>query len=371
MGVEAGGTTNPSIQARNFIIACYAVSLTKGETLKGRRIRHATLRGYVQQAIACHTSRKLPSPTMADMDYIKTITEAVRKYEKVPNRREMIHDAMFHFIIQQYKKFRTHSPDALVTALCEWLVLGRYVGFRSAEWCHESPTTYKRIVDEEWGDRPDSLALILGDFSFATCDGTPFTVPSTWYGRHFTSLPSPLHYTTLEIRKQKNNDNGATLTYAKHDKNCELCPTLAALNIVCRGHRLGLPSTHPAAVYSALQHKLPRLITARDANNLLRHSAQIVFKMKKGSKQLDKWSTHSIRVTACNLLHRARYSDTYIKNRLRWKSDAFLMYLRNTFYTADEHSKSLSLDLAPPAHRRPLEAHNGDATGDGCGSLKQ
>jgi hypothetical protein len=48
----------------------------------------------------------------------------------------------------------------------------------------------------------------------------------------------------------------------------------------------------------------------------------VVYKFKKTDKRLDKWSTHSIRVTACNLLHRARYSDTYIKNRLRWKSDA-------------------------------------------------
>ena len=68
---------------------------------------------------------------------------------------------------------------------------------------------------------------------------------------------------------------------------------------------------------------------------------------------------HSIRVTAANLLHRAKFSDSYIKNRLRWRSDTFLMYLRNTFYTADQHTNAVTLGLDPPAQElaRPLEPH--------------
>ena len=60
-----------------------------------------------------------------------------------------------------------------------------------------------------------------------------------------------------------------------------------------------------------------------------------------------------------NLLHRAKFSDSYIKNRLRWRSDTFLMYLRNTFYTADQHTNAVTLGLDPPAQElaRPLEPH--------------
>jgi hypothetical protein len=60
-----------------------------------------------------------------------------------------------------------------------------------------------------------------------------------------------------------------------------------------------------------------------------------------------------------NLLHRARFSDSYIKNCLRWGSDTFLMYLRNTFYTADQHTKAITLGLDPPTrgYARPLEPH--------------
>jgi hypothetical protein len=49
-------------------------------------------------------------------------------------------------------------------------------------------------------------------------------------------------------------------------------------------------------------------------------------------------------VTAANLLHRARFSDSYIQNRLRWHSNAFLEYLRTTFYTAEDHAYALDLD---------------------------
>jgi hypothetical protein len=94
-------------------------------------------------------------------------------------------------------------------------------------------------------------------------------------------------------------------------------------------------------------------------NTFLRQSAASTFGLNPDGAEVKKWSTHSICVTAANLLHRAKFSDSYIKNRLRWRSDAFLVYLRNTFYTASDHSKALDLDLTPdlPNDTRPLEDH--------------
>ena len=43
-------------------------------------------------------------------------------------------------------------------------------------------------------------------------------------------------------------------------------------------------------------------------------------------------------------------SDTYIQTRLRWRSSAFLDYLRNTLYTARAHTKALHI----PANNLPL-----------------
>ena len=112
------------LQARNFILACYAVSLIRGKTIRGEGffIRHATLMGYINQATRCHTDRQLPSPrTGVPIDYISLMTDAVRKYEHVPDRREMIHDPMMLKIIQ---RLQSATPDSHAAALCDWIFLG-------------------------------------------------------------------------------------------------------------------------------------------------------------------------------------------------------------------------------------------------------
>ncbi len=52
-------------------------------------------------------------------------------------------------------------------------------------------------------------------------------------------------------------------------------------------------------------------------------------------------------------------ADSYIKNRLHWHSDAFLMYLRNTFHMTEQHTTTITLGLDPPAPdaTRPLKQH--------------
>ena len=91
----------------------------------------------------------------------------------------------------------------------------------------------------------------------------------------------------------------------------------------------------------------------------LRQVAHKVFDIPTDHKDLLAWSCHSIHVRAVNLLHRAKFSDSYIKNRLRWHSDTFLMYLCNTFYTANQHTNAITLGLDPPSQRlaRPLKPH--------------
>eukprot|EP00956_Cyclotella_meneghiniana_P012883 scaffold18357_cov62-Cyclotella_meneghiniana.AAC.1 len=308
-------------------------------------------------AVKCHTDRNLPSPRSAPVDYVGVILDAVRKFEKVPDRREMIHDAMYTHMLSQYRTHVATSPDALVPALIEWLILARWVGPRKSEWCSDSPTKYK-VIDDEYWDGPDALPFIFEDFVFLTASGQEIKITKDMWSDPQTSMPSTFAYLVLRVRKQKNNDNYQKLTYARIYKNPLLCPVRAAFRIVCRGRRLRLPKTHPAAVHFSSTHKSFRLITANDTNVYLRRVAQAVYKLPAGSNALRLWSTHSLRVTACNLLHRAGFSDSAIKNRLRWRSDSFMMYLRNTFYTADAHASALDLGIQPTQHeKRTLEEH--------------
>ena len=46
-------------------------------------------------------------------------------------------------------------------------------------------------------------------------------------------------------------------------------------------------------------------------------------------------------MTAANELHRRNFSGEFIKKRLRWRSDAFLGYLRNTIHIARTHTLAM------------------------------
>ena len=137
------------------------------------------------------------------------------------------------------------------------------------------------------------------------------------------------HY--LAPRYQKNGDHGQDITFARDLKNPEFCPVETALVIVARAARLCVPKKEPIAVYKAMDGRR-KFITDTDANAPLRLAAHKVLGIPRGDPELNRWSTHSIRVTAANLLHRQKFSDSYIQNILRWKKDAFKFYLRNTFY---------------------------------------
>ena len=66
------------------------------------------------------------------------------------------------------------------------------------------------------------------------------------------------------------------------------------------------------------------------------------------NQELSRFTCHSIRVGACVLLHEANCKSDFIKFRLRWNSDSYLMYLRNTPKLAQQHNMATNLSSAPP-----------------------
>ena len=138
-----------------------------------------------------------------------------------------------------------------------------------------------------------------------------------------------------------------------------MCPTQACIDIIRHARCLCTPHDHPIAVYRDASSGTRRQITSLEVATFLRHIAHKTFNIPPHHPGLKAWSCHSIRVTAANLLHRAQFSDSYIKNRLRWHSNTFLIYLRNTFHMAEQHTTAITLGLDPPAPdaTRPLKQH--------------
>ena len=275
-----------------------------------------------------------------DNDPLSVILKALDDYEQVPNRRQMITDEMMHFLRDRAK---SASIDSLPRALFDWIVLGRYTGYRRSEWCQTTKTLYERLVD--WPGEP-AKAFIKEDFLFLT------KAKRRLHG-NVSQFRTRAHYVRITWRYQKNGDHGQAITFARDLKNPEFCPVETALTIIARAIRLCVPKKEPIAVYKATDGRR-KFITDGDATAPLRHAAHKVLGIPRGDPELDRWSSHSIRVTAANLLHRQKFSDSYIQNRLRWKKDAFKLYLRNTFYTADQHTLYISESNLPPEHERQI-----------------
>jgi len=188
----------------------------------------------------------------------------------------------------------------------------------------------------ENGPPGEPQAFRLDDISFYDADGREVPLHSdNWH---------KVKYASVRWRFQKNNENGETIKYYEDEINIRWCPCSALWNIALRAIRLCIPANEPIAQH--LTNKGDRhFITDKDVKSILQDAAKRALGITDRNV-LARWTCHSLRVTAANELHRLGFSDLYIKLRLRWKSDAFMKYLRHTIHVARNHTKALSLSKA-------------------------
>jgi len=209
----------------------------------------------------------------------------------------------------------TASTLSLDAALADWFILGLYAGFRLSEWAQPSNirkyATFQRAIDNS------SRAVTANDFSF----------------------DDDYSHVTICWRFQKNGQNGEKVTFAA-SKDPSRCPVAAAHRIIERATSLNNPPDHPVALYKdSLGSR--RFITDTDIALALRRAASVVYNITD-TTLLDRWTSHSLRVGACVLLHATGASALDIQRRLRWRSDTFMMYLRNTLNLAEAHTDAIS-----------------------------
>ena len=211
---------NKPIQAKNYFLACYLVSLVQGETILGGTIRSRTLRHYLGDAIKLFDSRNSNVYHYNITNFIEIIIDTVKRYEKQPNRRNMISDSMMFWLL---KAAKTADIDSDVAATIDWIILGRYAGFRRSEWSQSNQTCHETI--DHWPGQPPK-AMIFSDFSFLGHleNIISITVSSTIEITH-------IRHVTIRWRFQKNGQNGEEITFARDDANPQLCPVRAALRI--------------------------------------------------------------------------------------------------------------------------------------------
>ena len=339
--------------SKDSLLAIYIKLLCSGENVKNKNeLRSATVAGYVTDINKLHRLRHLPPP----ID-LKGDSKAAQLYknlsaeEDIARRRQPIDPAVAANI---FKAGTSAPPDSKEALIRDIIALGRMVGPRAAE------------IVQKTAKKPDYHQYPSGKKVLKSLSASNFT----FYDKKGHRISSPCskrqNIETMKITWfiQKNRRNGETLTYARERDNPALCPVLAVLRMLARARRLGQPSDLPLCVHADRSGAM-RYLTATSLTQYLRTQTKKEFPQFTKS-ELGLISCHSLRVWACVLLSEAGEDGDRIRIRLRWLSEAYRVYLRDTSAAASSHNKALKQNSAkistsiPPASLLPVNGYNAE-----------
>ena len=328
-----------TLTVRNIIMACYTAYLATGETLLCRTIKANTIKKYLDAAAELSLPAKLLNPCLdirGDLSiHIKEIIREIKRWEKIPNRREPVTKQMVEYIINKGLDSKKENPDNIYLALGNWLVLGEQTGFRRKEWAQDM-TYLKKYKGIERNIDGSSAAFIMNDLEFRMKNNKRLN-------NKYVKQTNKATMINIKWRFQKNNDNGQVISYVEDPTNKIHCAVEASKTIYKRAIKLKIEKDMPIAVYTEVKNGKKKICYIDDVHikSLLQEAAKEVYKISK-KDDLAKFSAHSIRVGACVLLHAQNISTEDIKFRLRWRSDSFRMYLRNIVQLAERHKDAIA-----------------------------
>ena len=311
----------------NDILGRYVVFLLSGFNINNIDIRVGTIKGYLDAINDHYENNGYDKPYAKDdnSDADKILREQ-KKFEDASAKRSPLTDKM----IVKMQELAQEDPLGFKACAFEFTALGRFGGFRQQEFCMDSKKKIKHYI------MPNGTKVVRA-----------FTVKNfIFYDKDACKISRPLRQRNLadrigtEYDIQKNRMNGQILSYARlSEEHKAYCAVDLGLNIVARAELLG--STEPEDPLCVYKDKNGiQYLTGSEVTKYLRFIMQLV-NPNISDAELKLISTHSIRVYACVLLSEAGKDGPYIKLRLRWLSNCFEIYLRNTNNIADQHNAAL------------------------------
>jgi hypothetical protein len=346
------GMVGHSIERCNWQLALYTVHLATGNALACRSVKAATITKYLL-SIAKFCARRNPrDPRKAEQTdqgnakNIQGVLDELKRWENVPDRREPFTIEMLDYLTALLQDNPDlYDQDSFLAVMVDYAGAGLYDGFRLSEWAQ--PNAHATVNNPQLNFRGDPMAFCLGDVRFLSDD--KISIPhlriikldprSPVVGRDF-----------VRYRTQKNGENGEERQHTRNPNTSAPCHITSMMRVVQRFDRLvGLRHNVPLSVYRHTDGTV-RNITASIVESTFRMAAAQVYKLDpvNDSEHLRKWSAHSLRVGACVILHGMGFTNTQIKFLLRWKSDAFFVYLRNIAGLAHQQNQALDKCAAMP-----------------------
>jgi hypothetical protein len=317
----------------------YAVHLATGNNLFCKSIKSTTITSYLRD-VAKFLSRFSPvdaryrsATDRTVVPSIKGVIDEVARWEKIPNRREPFTILMWKHLFS----LRKSCPlDSIIDCITDWAGCGLYGGFRKTEWAQDD--SHAALDNPQLDIHSDPKAFRLADIIWKTSHSIHLTLHDA------LADEDSVCRVMLTFKAQKNGDNGAQRLFTRNYNFPDMCFIRCLLRIVKRFIRLvGADSTKPLCVCQDVLGKL-RYITSNDINYVFRRAAAAVYKLDPvaDAKSLALWSSHSLRVGACVILHAMGFTDVQIMWLLRWNSTAFMTYLRNVAVLSDRQNLAFS-----------------------------
>jgi hypothetical protein len=333
-------------------MALYTVHLATGNSVSCRSIKAATITKYLLSiAKFCARSnprdpRKLEQTNKALAPKIQGVINEVQGWENIPDRRKPFTLEMLRYLIELHtSQPHIHDHDSPLAAMINWASAGLYNGFRLSEWAQ--PNGHHALHNPHLNIRGDACAFCIADFRFVSDDKIRIPVDqvmkldpaSPSVGRIFVKYPT-----------QKNGHHGEEHQHTRIASATASCHVTSSMRIVQRFAWLIGRTPHLPLCFYRHSNGSIRYITASIIESTFRMAAAHVYKLDpvKDSAHFCRWSTHSLRVGACVILHGMGFTDTQIQFLLRWRSNAFFVYLRNIAGLAHKQNRALDdLSIMP------------------------
>jgi hypothetical protein len=324
-------------------MALYALHLSSGHSLKCKTLRVATNKKYLFDAATLVTScgdrdpRYLEPNSKTFAPAIQVIYDEMARWEKVSdNVREPYTPAM-----QTHLDFlctKETNPDSLLNVLRDFFLMGLYGGFRQSEW---SQDTNSNPSSPDQNHMRSTQAFTIDDFSFFGPGDVRLSLEQAM------SVPTKLLSSVDTCwRTQKNKQHGEKKRFSANiiSHNCYVA---AAQRTCQRFLRLrGAKDTNtPLSIY-VTSFGTQRLVTAKDISRCMQYLAGAVYHITDPT-ELSRFSAHSLRVGACVILHAQGLTESQIQFILRWRSLAFMAYLRNLTALSDRQNLAFNTFVMP------------------------
>ena len=337
-------------------LAMYAIHLSCGHNIYCRQLKANTIEQYVS-AVALFLKKfsgvdfRKDAPSDSHFgQHLAPVFKELRRYETVPDRREPYTPLMHEEVRRDAAK---SSVLHLVPALADFFEQGLLAGYRLSEWAQ--PGTRSDVGNPQRHTLPgvpvSTRALVPLDIRCTTTDYQRAK------GLDILNFPvTSIASIWIKFRVQKNGHNGEERQFVRNPNDEGYCMVQSMYRVLSRyKHVMRLdnrvdPSVTPLGLYWNPYSLKAQLITSTEIESYMRLIAARVYRLDPVADEDDirRWGSHSLRVGACVVLHAQGFQALDIQWLLRWRSLAFMMYLRNVGTLSQRQVEAVDREAAMP-----------------------